>query len=79
MFLVHPAAQAAGLPIWGRGDGIFRSSGLLNARTCQGMNVPYGLLETAFIDDRDDMTLYNSRKKQMAKAVAVAIKDYFGL
>lgn len=75
--IVSSVSQAAQFPIWGRGTGLFTSSGLLNAKTCQGLGVSYGLLETAFIDDKDDMTLYNSKKEIMAEAAANAISEYF--
>lgn len=75
--IVAALSAAANFPIWGRDTGIFTSSGLLNAKTCQGQGVSYGLLETAFIDDKDDMILYNSKKNEMAKAVATAINSYF--
>ncbi len=77
--IVAAVAEAGGLPIWGGGSGIERSAGLLNARTAQSLGVPYGLLETAFIDDRDDMNAYAKQKKKMAKAAAAAIADYFGV
>ncbi len=76
--IVASVAQAADFAVWGGGTGIMTSSGLLNARTLQEMGVSYGLLETAFIDDRDDMKVYNSKKNVMAAAVATAIKEYFG-
>ena len=69
--------RRTGFQIWG-GTGIFTSAGLLNARTCQELGVNYSLIETAFIDDRDDMVFYGSHKKQMAKAVAAAIDAYCG-
>ncbi len=50
---------------------------LFNASTCQRLGVNYGLLETAFIDDADDMRFYNANKNNMAKAVANSIADYF--
>ena len=56
--------------------GIFRSSGLLNARICQELGVNYALLETAFLDDGDDMTYYNANKILMAQLTANAIVDY---
>ena len=56
---------------------LFRSSGLFNAKTCQSKGVSYGLLETAFIDDKDDMEYYNKNKEAMAKAVANALVSYF--
>lgn len=71
------ALAKTGFAIWGREDGIFTSSGLVNARTCQSKGVSYGLLETAFIDDKDDMTFYLTHKKIMAKAVSDAIESYF--
>ncbi len=77
--IVAAVAKAGGLPIWGRGTGIFPSSTLFNARTLQAMGVSYGLLETVFIDDRDDMNAYNKNKNAMAKAVAQVIGDYFGV
>ncbi len=77
--IVAAVARAGGLPIWGGGTGLMRSSGLFNAKTLQAMGVSYGLLETAFIDDRDDMDAYSSKKTEMAKAAATAIADYFGV
>lgn len=50
---------------------------LFNASTCARQGVNYGLLETAFIDDADDMRFYNKNKSKMAKAVADSITDYF--
>ena len=68
--------RSAGMPIWARGTGIFTSAGLLNARTCQELSVNYSLIETAFIDDRDDMNFYNSHKNSLAQAVASAIAEF---
>ena len=59
------------------GNGIDKASGLFNAKTCQQKGVSYGLLETAFIDDKDDMEFYTSHKNAMAQAVAGAIRNYF--
>lgn len=75
--IVASVSKATGFPVWGRGTGIFTSSGLLNARTCQAKGVSYGLLETAFIDDKDDITFYHKNKDAMAQAVANAIVAYF--
>lgn len=74
--IVKAIAQT-GFKVWGGGAGIFKSSGLFNAKTCQAKGVSYGLLETAFIDDKDDMTFYNANKSKMAKAVAGALINYF--
>ncbi|MDD6616556.1 MAG: N-acetylmuramoyl-L-alanine amidase [Lachnospiraceae bacterium] len=71
------AVAGTGFKVWG--CGVFASAGLLNAKTCQLKNVSYGLLETAFIDDRDDMKFYLTHRKAMAKAVADTIVAYFGL
>lgn len=70
------AIYKTGFKIWGT-DGIHKSSGLLNAKTCQSKGVSYGLLETAFIDDKDDMTFYQKNKVKMAKAVADTIENYY--
>lgn len=71
------AVAKTGFKVWGGGTGIFKSSGLFNAKTCQAKGVSYGLLETAFIDDKDDMDYYNKNKEAMAKAVANALVSYF--
>lgn len=76
--IVAQVSKATGFPIWGRGTGVFKSD-LLNARSCQELGVSYGLLETAFIDDKDDMTFYNANKAAMAKAVSDAIRAHFGV
>ena len=77
--IIAAVAKQTGFKVWGGGAGIFTSSTLYNAKTCQELGVSYGLLETAFIDDKDDMTFYNKNKNAMAKAVASAISGYFGL
>ncbi len=58
------------------GNGIFKSGTLFNCRICQELGVSYGLLETAFIDDGDDMKFYNANRTAMAKAVAAQIEKY---
>lgn len=75
--IVQTVASQTGFKVWGGGAGLFNASGLLNARLCKEAGVPYGLLETAFIDDRDDITFYNKNKDAMAQAVASAICSYF--
>ena len=59
-------------------NGVHPSSGLLNARIFQEAGVPYSLVETAFIDDADDMSFYNKNKDKMAKAVALSIVEAYG-
>ncbi len=70
------ALNGLGLPICG--PAVWRSSGLLNARVFQEMGISYGLLETCFIDDKDDMTFYHRRCDDMAQAVSQAIVNQFG-
>lgn len=41
--------------------------------------VSSALLETCFIDDKDDMEIYSSKKAQIAAAIANAIASQFGL
>ena len=69
------AVKGTGSVIWA-GSGVVTSSTLLNARICNELGVNYSLIETAFIDDRDDMNFYNAKKKKMAKAVASAIEAF---
>jgi hypothetical protein len=40
------------------------------------IGVNYSLLETCFIDDRDDMKFYLKKRDKMAAAVAKAIVDF---
>lgn len=42
-------------------------------------NVSYALLETCFIDDKDDMELYAKRKDAVAYAIAEGMAEGFGL
>lgn len=70
------ALNGLGLPVCG--PAVWRSSGLLNARVFQEMGISYGLIETCFIDDRDDMTFYHQRCDDMAQAVSQAIVNQFG-
>lgn len=46
------------------------STGLLNLNNAQAAGVKYFLLETAFIDDGDDMTWYNANKGAIAQSIA---------
>lgn len=46
------------------------STGLLNLNNAQTAGTKYFLLETAFIDDGDDMTWYNANKGAVAQSVA---------
>lgn len=46
------------------------STGLLNLNRAQAAGAKYFLLETAFIDDGDDMTFYCARKSEFAQQIA---------
>ena len=56
-------------------SGIVNSSTLLNARVCQEAGTPYSLIETAFVDDADDMAFYNKNKEKMAAAIVSAVEN----
>lgn len=71
------AIANTGFKIWGGSTGVLKSATLFNAKTCQAAGVSYGLLETAFIDDKDDMKFYNTNKEKMAQAAVDAIVAYF--
>ncbi len=73
---VLSAIRSLGFKIWG--GGVFSSSTLYNPKIFTELGVDYTLLETAFIDDKDDMTFYNKNKKSMAKAVSNAILAVYG-
>lgn len=49
------------------------STGLLNLNRAQAQGAKYFLLETAFIDDGDDMKFYTAHKEEVARAVAQGI------
>ena len=60
--------------------GVKKRSDLLNMNTCKKrQGVSYALLETCFIDDLDDMKLYNAKKDLLIDAIASGIVDGFGL
>lgn len=46
------------------------STALLNLNNAQAAGVKYFLLETAFVDDGDDMTWYNANKGAVAQSIA---------
>ena len=47
--------------------------------TAKASGVSSALLEACFCDDRDDMQLYQTKKDQIAYAIASAIAEQFGL
>jgi glucan-binding YG repeat protein len=77
--IVNAVVKQTGFKLWGGTvvSGVSTSSTLYNPKVCQELGVSYGLLETAFIDDKDDMTFYQKNKDDMAQAVADAIVSYF--
>ncbi|MCD7717458.1 MAG: N-acetylmuramoyl-L-alanine amidase [Lachnospiraceae bacterium] len=74
---IAKAIKNTGFKYWS--TGLVRRSDLLNMNLCYKAGVSYGLLETAFVDDKDDMTFYQKNKKKMAQAVADAILASYGL
>ena len=59
--------------------GVFDSVGLLNLNNAQRQGAAYFLLETAFIDDGDDMAWYTKNKAEAARAIAQGILKGLGL
>ncbi len=68
------AINGTGLRTWG--SGVYKSPKLRNAKVFTEIGVNYSLLETCFIDDRDDMKFYLKNRDKMAAAVAEAIVDF---
>lgn len=60
--------------------GVKRRSNLQNMNICRGnQGVSYALIETCFIDDKDDMDLYISKKCDIIEAIAEGIIEGFSL
>lgn len=59
--------------------GVKRNDGLLVMNTVKRAGVSHALLETCFIDDRDDMTVYQANKKAVAAAIARGVATGFKL
>ena len=60
--------------------GVRTRSNLQNMNICKGkQGVSYALLETCFIDDVDDMQLYNRKKQEVVKAIVDGIVEGFKL
>ena len=60
--------------------GVKRKTDLLNMNTCKKkQGVSYALIEVCFIDDLDDMNLYQAKKNDIPKAIADGIVKGFGL
>lgn len=60
--------------------GVKVRSNLLNMNTCKGkQGVSYALLETCFIDDLDDVKMYQAKKNEIVSAITQGIVTGFGL
>ena len=59
--------------------GVKRRTDLRNMNVIHKKGISYALLEVCFIDDADDMKIYNEKKDMIADAVADGIKRGFGL
>ena len=87
--IVHPTEKGAGVEqavlrniamLGFKNRGVKVRSDLQNCRVCKGkQGVSYALLETCFIDDPDDMKLYQAKKNEVVKAVADGIISGFSL
>ena len=58
--------------------GVKRKNYTVIARA-KAAGVSSALLETCFIDDKDDMQIYAEKKAKIAEAIAIAIAEQFGL
>ena len=58
--------------------GVKRSSGLAVLKHVFNHGVSHALIETCFIDDKDDMTLYGNKFNQIAVAIADGVAEGFG-
>jgi N-acetylmuramoyl-L-alanine amidase len=60
--------------------GVKRRTDLLNMNTCKKkQGVSYALIEVCFIDDLDDITLYQAKKNEVVNAIAQGIVKGFRL
>lgn len=58
--------------------GVKRSSGLAVLRHVHSRGISHALVETCFIDDRDDMNLYGAQFDAIARAIADGVAEGFG-
>lgn len=59
--------------------GVKRRGDLLVMNTVKRRGVSHGLVEVCFIDDRDDMYLYNAKFYDIARAIADGVAEGFGV
>ncbi len=79
--IIKKVKNSTGFTVWSGASstGLVKRNDLLNMRLCNNAGVSYGLLETCFIDDKDDMTFYNNNTNAMAKAAAQGLLTGLGL
>lgn len=58
--------------------GVKRSSGLAVLKHVYKRGISHALIETCFIDDKDDMELYKAKFNEIAKAIADGVAEGFG-
>lgn len=58
--------------------GVKRSNGLAVLRHVHSRGISHALVETCFIDDKDDMTLYGQKFNAIARAIADGVAEGFG-
>lgn len=61
-----------------RNRGVKRSSGLAVLKYVHNQGISHALVETCFIDDRDDMELYGAKFDAIARAIADGVAEGFG-
>lgn len=59
--------------------GVKRRNDLLVQNTITNAGISHALIETCFIDDRDDVELYSAKFNQIAQAIADGVAVGFGL
>lgn len=59
--------------------GVKRRNDLLVQNTVTNNGISHALIETCFVDDKDDMTLYAAKFDEIAKAIADGVEEGFGL
>lgn len=58
--------------------GVKRSSGLAVLKHVYKRGISHALIETCFIDDKDDMELHKAKFNEIAKAIADGVAEGFG-
>lgn len=59
--------------------GVKRSTGLAVLKHVKARGVSHALIETCFIDDKDDMALYGRQFDAIARAIADGVAEGFGM